>query len=1167
MNADGPGEAAVSDLRYDDDLLREACEEIERTLPEWAATWRHQISALLARVQEAGADTRESTAFHELLWEGNPISSLGAGGRIPVQEVIGRADFRRHLAAASMERLPESPRERDATLLDIYRYCVKAFEGQRTPKIKIFRVLAALFPDDFTSVASVDELGNVAALLLPEVPPTSVERHTAIMGRLRRVLGDTEATAAARAARMTLPWLLYERFSDDPKSSSAEGETEGEEAISAVEPKHTDLRNELHANLFRVVVRASNLVPDPITAPKGEAPPVVGLWELLRVLSHSLEEAHLLFEWLAGRPIRWGAWESVDDQDLTDNNDTLVSFGEPVSTALLAAQKLIDALNIRPERALFAVLVVAPGFERQSLFEMIPSGWGVTRERCDAVLDGFIAGIVRSATDPQTKAEWKRVLGHQQEVHTPERAEYTTDTPSADHDALDFETQARHFATLIAGKKTPLPLALGLFGEWGSGKSHFMELLEAQLKKICAPGVEGPYVRRAAIIPFNAWHYMDANLWASMALRIFDGLADEMTKSTAPAARRQEYEKQRLDAVKLLESQKAERARLEQQLEQMVTERASAASDIHGGEHERRKTEAALLHLLSEKNITEAQKLVNALDIWVGWSNTGEADELREKGAEALEKAVALRAQVEQAGGLLRTVLSQRWTTWLVPIGVMVVLTLAARFGWLSKGLAGVTEMLAGFIATAAGLSAWFGRQYASLQRVLDLPRRLRELAAVHAEGDEQTKGLEKNLRELDGKIAKHEAILRATDTKIEELSNKLEWIDRGGLVYEFLRQRSDAAEYRGQLGLISTIRDDFEKLDGVLQAWNTSGKYPIERIVLFIDDLDRCPANRVVEVLQAVHLLLAFKLFVVVVAVDPRWLARSLYELYMPELFREGANTSGLGSFDPHNYLEKIFQIPYTIPKMGEAGYRKLVAKTLDMDEVPPLLNRTFRSIDPLLAATTPTEPEEAGESDVLDPARSGEQPVVPDPEPAAVSPEERTEQPASSAARRLAEQPSPVPKDEALAAASLERWEHEYLSALGEFIKTPRLTKRLINIYRLLRLRAAGDSRGFASFISRFDGDFMVVLVLLAIAIDGDKRLRAIAGSLAQPTEATTFLELVRLLDYGEELVDKLVRLSETVGLVSDLEPYRHWAPRVLQFTFETIELAEIRNYSSRS
>src|SRR5262249_7011132 len=57
-------------------------------------------------------------------------------------------------------------------------------------------------------------------------------------------------------------------------------------------------------------------------------------------------------------------------------------------------------------------------------------------------------------------------------------------------------------------------------------------------------------------------------------------------------------------------------------------------------------------------------------------------------------------------------------------------------------------------------------------------------------------------------------------------------------------------------------------------QATWTAEPPPLERIVLYIDDLDRCPPRRVVEVLTAMQLLLALPLFV---AVDPRWLVRSL--------------------------------------------------------------------------------------------------------------------------------------------------------------------------------------------------------------------------------------------------------------------------------------------------
>jgi hypothetical protein len=92
---------------------------------------------------------------------------------------------------------------------------------------------------------------------------------------------------------------------------------------------------------------------------------------------------------------------------------------------------------------------------------------------------------------------------------------------------------------------------------------------------------------------------------------------------------------------------------------------------------------------------------------------------------------------------------------------------------------------------------------------------------------------------------------------------------------------------------------------------------------VLYIDDLDRCRPRQVIEVLQAVHLLLALDLFVVVVGVDPRWLVRSLREQYPGTLEAEpgpGAAAAPPGGADlagavPTDYLQKIFNIPFTLP------------------------------------------------------------------------------------------------------------------------------------------------------------------------------------------------------------------------------------------------------------
>nr|WP_242036458.1 P-loop NTPase fold protein [Leptolyngbya sp. FACHB-321] len=84
-------------------------------------------------------------------------------------------------------------------------------------------------------------------------------------------------------------------------------------------------------------------------------------------------------------------------------------------------------------------------------------------------------------------------------------------------------------------------------------------------------------------------------------------------------------------------------------------------------------------------------------------------------------------------------------------------------------------------------------------------------------------------------------------------------------------------------------------------------------RVILYIDDLDRCPPKRVVEVLEAVQLLLNTKLFIVVLGIDDRYIARALEQVYQGVLKR-GGKPSGI------DYLEKIIQIPYRMRPLSPA-------------------------------------------------------------------------------------------------------------------------------------------------------------------------------------------------------------------------------------------------------
>ena len=79
------------------------------------------------------------------------------------------------------------------------------------------------------------------------------------------------------------------------------------------------------------------------------------------------------------------------------------------------------------------------------------------------------------------------------------------------------------------------PLAIAVLGGWGSGKSTFMEQLDREVRKTVRPrGVaaanatenprEARVVERVVQVRFNAWQFVDANLWASLTAEFFDQL-------------------------------------------------------------------------------------------------------------------------------------------------------------------------------------------------------------------------------------------------------------------------------------------------------------------------------------------------------------------------------------------------------------------------------------------------------------------------------------------------------------------------------------------------------------------------------------------------------------------------------------------------------------------
>lgn len=124
---------------------------------------------------------------------------------------------------------------------------------------------------------------------------------------------------------------------------------------------------------------------------------------------------------------------------------------------------------------------------------------------------------------------------------------------------------------------------------------------------------------------------------------------------------------------------------------------------------------------------------------------------------------------------------------------------------------------------------------------------------------------------------------------------------------------------YGKQIGYMAEIRSDLEFLATRLKKDNA-------RILVTIDDLDRCEPQKAVEVLQAVKLLLNFDSFIVSLGIDARIITRAVEEHYKNMLGPAGA--SG------YEYLDKIIQIPFRIPQPNPEEIKVFIARQLFPDE-----------------------------------------------------------------------------------------------------------------------------------------------------------------------------------------------------------------------------------------
>jgi hypothetical protein len=647
-----------------------------------------------------------------------------------------------------------------------------------------------------------------------------------------------------------------------------------------------------------------------------------------------------------------------------------------------------------------------------------------------------------------------------------------------DSDELERDPEVRALADLIAARRTGTPLAVGLFGNWGEGKSHFLGRLAKLID--AAPDSMGElaysHIRH---VRFSAWHYAETELWASLVAELFAQLA-------APHRPRGQ------------DGGSVERLRAELEL----TDRLHRQRDKLAARAERLRKAAAnptLSDLMPEE-------IRPSFEAYVGACAAGLPD---------YYGGLAVRiAAIKETGRALTVPVRLAWEmakqprVWSGALGGALLVT-ALYF------LPGIQHHLASWLAGAAAIlapaTAVIVRIWRKLKHPVEEARKL--LSADRA-----------NLTRL---ADASESALKAVDQQIAGLSAL-------GRLGGFVTDRNASNDYRQRLGVMTDVHRDLDRLAQLLRevaaeqdsadSWTptspsgstvaepaphpASGRIArllprlrasrrkatamstskpqtghaeelrrqwreaqrsaldaagdslprIDRVVIYIDDLDRCPPAKVVEMLEAIHLLLALDLFVVVVAIDPRWLLRAVTAHYREVLdvqplgdaangngYLTGNDESDLWHSTPAQYLEKIFQIVFTLPAMTSTGFGNLVDEFVGTAQGP----------NAMVAATGPdaAQPEQEAQQSASRSAASSASEAASAPTATAHAAVSASFVPEAGIFNERGPD-RPLETVTVVSPVALTPGEIQLLKMLGppHFVITPRAAKRLANSYALL-------------------------------------------------------------------------------------------------------------------
>jgi len=539
-------------------------------------------------------------------------------------------------------------------------------------------------------------------------------------------------------------------------------------------------------------------------------------------------------------------------------------------------------------------------------------------------------------------------------------------------DHLGVEKVAHLLADYLASKKIELPFVLGILGKWGTGKSYFFNLMKQRLIRLQKDKVEkaqdNPNAGHIYCITFDAWTYGKDNLWASLMYRIFKDLSLQLELESILLRKDPKVLMNgKVSIIELVDKlSKREMKYLEEVAEHVddtdIVHRLIDYEERMGGQvsnsfsaifkeqikEDGKDLERAMLSLNENTNMTIWKALLEEDDK----CNTGainifqriilekmKHEKCKEDEGKPLKMQKMTLRQLKAEFDLIekmRVILFNMPLLKLFTLFFIVAIISGAVALWEKYG----QEKFANFGIPLGGVTTGAVAVYNLYKQQIDYLTKCAEQFL------DETKIAKGNEGDIESTYYINERI-QIEKKKIYEIKRRLTIIE-GESMQSVVKDRLESGVYVDKLGIVHQAKEDLDRLAAAMrnkylqdqeEKEKEKEKCPMfqrgkPRIVLFIDDLDRCEPDKVITVLEAMQLLVKTDLFVVVAAIDLRYVCLSLEkrDKYKNVLDKHNSPTS-------MDYLEKIIQIPYRLPMISDDGMEKFI-EAQNMASVPVSTN-----------------------------------------------------------------------------------------------------------------------------------------------------------------------------------------------------------------------------------